>query len=71
MLVASCPVANFDAGTGECAAIVWVEQSQGFPPLAADDGLYLGGLVLGVWVIGFGWRVVAQFLKGVVHGNGE
>lgn len=60
-LVASCAPADLDAATGQCAHVVWVQQSVSlFPPLTAAEGLAISGAIGALWGLGLLVRIIRK-----------
>ncbi|MBD9377928.1 hypothetical protein [Pseudoxanthomonas sp. PXM04] len=39
----------FDEGSGQCAAVVWVDKPSSIPKLSAEHGLMLSGAIVVIW----------------------
>lgn len=62
MIVATCPVGNFDSSNGTCSQVVYVEQEGLLPALSVTDAFTLGSLVLTCWALGFSFKLIRKFL---------
>lgn len=64
--IAVCPDANYDASSGACSQVVFVDSgslSLGFiPPLSETDGAQIGFAIAFAWVSGAIWRWIGKAL---------
>lgn len=63
MLYQACALDDFDTQTGVCSHPVWVDAAPGLlPPLSVADGLLISSAIVGVWAVGFGFKIVRKFI---------
>lgn len=62
MIVATCPVQNFDVTAGTCSEVVYVEQEGLLPSLSVENAMFLSGLVITCWALGFSFKIVRKYL---------
>jgi len=64
-LVAVCPDANYDATTGACSQVVFVDSSVlggPLPSLSETDAMQIGTAIALVWMFGACWRWIGRAL---------
>lgn len=71
-LVAQCAEGAYNATTGECSSIVWVEDSGGLiPPLPVADAVQISMAIAGMWIVAFIWREIGRVLRSSSKETGE
>lgn len=58
---ATCDSANVDS-SGVCSAVTWVAPPSAFPALSLSDAATIGMAIVGCWLVGYAWRVIADAL---------
>lgn len=62
MWVASCKIEDFDPLTNVCSEVLWVYREGLLPSLPVADALVLGSAVVGIWTLGFGFKLLRKFI---------
>lgn len=62
MWVASCLPENFDSLTNSCSEVVWIYREGLLPALSVEDAFILGSAVVGIWSLGFGFKLLRKFI---------
>lgn len=56
----ACRAEDFDTATGTCAAPFYTYPPSFLPYLSFEDGLLIGGAIIGVWSIGAVFRLLVR-----------
>lgn len=63
-MTATCADGSYDASTGTCSAIVWVDQSNGvLPVLSIDDAYAISQAMVLLWTVAYCWKVLNRFVS--------
>lgn len=62
MWVASCLPENFDHLTNSCIEVTWIYREGLLPALSIEDAFILGSAVVGIWSLGFGFKLLRKFI---------
>lgn len=57
-----CLPEYFDPLTETCSNVVWVEQMGFLPSLSVQDALTIGSAIVGVWALGFSFKLIRKFI---------
>lgn len=59
----ACNPHDYDSHTGVCSVPFWVVDDGGIlPPLAIDQAFLIGSSIIGVWSLGFGFKILRKYL---------
>lgn len=62
MIIATCPIDNFNSETGQCTQVLFVKQEGLLPALSVSDASLIASAIIACWAIGFGFKLIRKHL---------
>lgn len=62
MIYQACKLENFDTVTMTCSSPEWVSSPGFLPNLSVQDAFLLSSLVIGVWAVGYSFKIIRKMM---------